>query len=773
MSNFVRALLCGAASSIALVSSPVWAQAGSGLSGPPQQPSPPGTEGGAPAADVPEADGTTPPTEQAGLEEIVVTAQKRAENLQKVPISVTAVTGAAIANSQINNIQGLANSIPNVQINSFSNSPDSAVFTIRGIGVNDADPYVGTTVSVIVDGVVVGVNTAALLSLFDIDRVEILRGPQGTLFGANTTGGAVNVITKQPTGKFGGEAQVVYGNYNRLDLNAAVNFPITDSLAGKVSVLHTGSDGFFRNYADGRRLGERNITVLRGYLKYDQDNYDATLIGEYDRSRNGSQTSVTIANPGDALFVPGETTGKINYKRGLSSDQPDSNDRDSYSLTLTQNLNTGIGKIVSITNYNEYDHDLFSDDDGTTRVLLQTHRQIKHKQWSQELRDHVDVNNNVQLILGGFYFWQKYQLLQDTKLDGFLQGLGQPQSQRQKNWSLSGFAQLYANLTDKLRLQGGIRYSHEKTTATSTTANTTPCGDFTCTGPGAPFSNFDDSIVPGTLIVASGKKSWNKIGYKVGVDYQVAPTVLVYGYHAHGFKSGGFTGRIAVAEDIGPYNPETVDTFEIGAKTDLLDRHLRINAAIFYNKYKDMQVVQNITFPNGANSAAIRNAGSAKSKGFELEVTTLPFEGLTLSGSLAYLDAYYTNFIVNPSAPKPLQINFAGRPLMNAPKWNATAGFSWKVPVANGELTTTGQYNYSSSKFAAFNELPTDKIGSVHLVNGTLSWAPASDDWSIGIWGRNLFKEKYFGQKLTLPGIGVLASLGNPREYGLDFKYHF
>lgn len=707
------------------------------------------------------------------LEEIIVTAQKRSENLQKVPISVTAVTGAAIADAQINNIQGLANSIPNVQINSFSNSPDSAVFTIRGIGVNDADPYVGTTVSVIVDGVVVGVNTAALLSLFDIDRVEILRGPQGTLFGANTTGGAVNVITKQPTGEFGGEVQVIYGNYNRLDLNAAVNFPITDSLAGKVSILHTGSDGFFRNYGDGRRLGERNITQLRGYLKLDHGNYDATVIGEYGRSRNGSQTSVTIANPGDALFVPGETAGLINYKRGFSGDQPDANDRDSYSLTLTQNLETGIGKLVSITNYNDYDNDLFSDDDGTTRVLLQTHRQITHKQFSQELRNHVDLTDDVQMILGGFYLWQKYQLLQDTKLDGFLRGLGQPQTQNQKNWSASGFAQFYANVSDSLRIQAGIRYSYERTTATSTTANTTPCGDFTCVGPGAALSSFDDPIAAGTFITASGKKSWKNVGYKIGLDYQASPTTLLYGYYARGFKSGGFTGRIAVAEDIGPYNPEHVDTFEIGAKMDLLDKRLRLNAGAFYNLYKDMQIVQNLTFPSGANSAAIRNAGSAKSKGFELEVTALPFDGLTLSGSLAYLDAYYTDFILNPSAPPASQVNFRGQPLMNAPKWNASAGFSWKAPVAGGQITATGQYNYTSSKFAAFANLPTDRIGPVDLVNGSLSWSPASDDWSIGIWGRNLFKEEYYGQKLTLPGVGILASLGTPREFGVDFKYHW
>ena len=225
-----------------------------------------------------------------GVTEIVVTAQKESQNLQDVPISVTAVTGEMIEDAQINNIADLSNSIPNVQINTFSNSPDSAVFTIRGVGVNDADPYVGTTVSVVVDGVVVGVNTAALLSLFDIERVEVLRGPQGTLFGANTTGGVINVITKQPTGEFGGDAQFVYGNYGQIEANASLNFSIGEQFAGKISVLHNEMNGYFRNYLDGERIGERNITTLRGYLQYDGADYDATLIGEYVRSRNGSQT---------------------------------------------------------------------------------------------------------------------------------------------------------------------------------------------------------------------------------------------------------------------------------------------------------------------------------------------------------------------------------------------------------------------------------------------------------------------------------------------------
>lgn len=705
-------------------------------------------------------------TRQGGLDVIVVTAQKQSENLQDVPISVTALTGEALENQQVGNIAELSNSIPNVQINTFANSPDTAVFTIRGIGVNDADPYVGTTVSVVVDGVVVGVNTAALLTLFDIDRVEILRGPQGTLFGANTTGGVVNVVTKQPTGEFGVDLQLVAGNYGQIETNAAVNFPITDNLAGKVSVLYNRNNGHFRNYLDGGRLGKRDIASFRGYLKYENGPYDATLIGEHVSSRNDSQTGILIAEPGDLFYTPGQTTNDFDFYRGQSNDQPNSNDRDSNSITLTQNLESGLGQITAITNYREYDQLLYSDDDAVTDVLLQTRRDTKHHQFSQELRTLAEIGDNVRLILGGFYFEQAYTLAQDGRLDGFMPGLGQPQTQDQDNWSISGFAQSYWDITPELTLQAGIRYSHEETEAVSTTANT-----FNDSG----VATFDDPIIPGSLIVASGKESWNNVGYKVGLDYQVRDGILLYGYYAHGFKSGGFTGRIAIAQDIGPFAPEKLDTIEMGVKADLFDRLLRMNLSGFYNFYNDMQVVQNITFPNGSNSASITNAGKAKTGGFELELTAAPLEGLSLSGSLAYLYAKYKEYDTQglDSTGTLVPISFAGNRLINAPKWSASFGFNWELPVANGTLNTNAQYNYTSSKYSNYTNLPIELIEPLHMVNAGMSWGPDNAGWDIGVYARNLFDEEYYNQKLALPGIGALASLGNPRQYGVIFNFTY
>lgn len=198
------------------------------------------------------------------LEEITVTAQKREEKSQSVPISITVVTPALIDKLHATTLQGLQGSLPNVQSSNFTNTPNTAAFSIRGIGVNEVDPFAGNTVSVVLDGVPQYFSYGALLDLFDVDRVEILRGPQGTLFGANTTGGVISVNTAQPTGELGGKFEGTYGNYNRIDVKAAVDFPIVPgTLAGKVAAMHTGRDGWFTNIVNGQPVGKRDLTDLR------------------------------------------------------------------------------------------------------------------------------------------------------------------------------------------------------------------------------------------------------------------------------------------------------------------------------------------------------------------------------------------------------------------------------------------------------------------------------------------------------------------------------
>lgn len=711
----------------------------------------------------------------AQLEEILVTAQKRQESLQDVPVAVSAVTGNYIENQKITDLSALNNTLPNVQINTFSNSPDSAVFNIRGVGVNDADPYVGTTVSVVVDGVVVGVNTAALLSLFDIERIEVLRGPQGTLFGANTTGGVINVITKQPTGEFGGEAQVSAGNHGRINANFALDLPITDDLAGKISVLHTQHDGFFKDEISGKDRGSSNVTSVRGYLQYMNGNYDATLKAEYVRSRNGSQPGVNIAVPGIVLYEEGYSSQKPRFRRTLSPGLKDQNDRDTYALTLTQNFSTDLGDWVSITDYREYDHELYSDDDGLPMTGIHTIRETDHRQYSQELRTTMQLSDSVELLVGAYGFYQEYELRQEGVLDGFMPGLSQPQTQEQERWSASLFSQVYWDINDRLRLQAGLRFAHEEAKAISTTAQ------YQAQNRPAKFGDrptMADVIVLQPLTVARGKEDWSDVGYKLGLDYQLYENTMVYGYIARGFKSGGFVGRIASPDDIGPFDTEYLDTIEFGVKADLLDRRLRVNAALFYNKYDDMQVTQNFTYADGSNSATIVNAGEAYSRGFELELTALPTDNLELSLAVAYLDAEYDEYDtlspdLNDPLGAPIPTDLSGNPLMNAPEWSGNASVNYSLPIAGGESNFFLQVTHAGSKYSNYTALPQEKIESVTLLNGSVSWEPFDGAWKVGVYGRNLTNKKYFSQKIwTHPSFGI-AAMGAPREVGVDLNYRW
>ncbi|MGE3601725.1 MAG: TonB-dependent receptor, partial [Dehalococcoidia bacterium] len=406
-----------------------------------------------------------------------MTAQKRAEGIQSVPISITAVSSADIEQTHTLNLTGLQGSIPNVQIGTFTNTPNSAVFTIRGIGVIEPDPYAGQTVSVVVDGVPQYFNMVSLLNLFDVERIEILRGPQGTLFGANTTGGVINVVTRQPTGELGGRARVTLGNYDRLDVNASFDFPVVqDLVAGKVSVVHSGRDGFVTNVVDGEDIDKLDTTALRGYLKYSADeHFDATLIAEYDRARNGAPLHIEASRPGELGYVP-EGTQPV----GALYPQPPSpcvvpNERchapdkyfggnngdgfsnmNAWSGTLTMNWNGDFAQVASVTGYKKFRLNEMTDQDGSALLLQGTIRTTEAWQFSQELRATLHPTDRFELLIGGFAMVDHYDQIARYHLQFAAPNIRQDTTQDQDNWSGSVFTQAYWRITDRLRLQAGL-----------------------------------------------------------------------------------------------------------------------------------------------------------------------------------------------------------------------------------------------------------------------------------------------------------------------------
>lgn len=731
-----------------------------------------------------------PSTEGSALETIIVTAQKRSENLQDVPISVTAITAQSIEDSHVVNLQALSGAVPDVQINHFSNTPTSAVFAIRGMSVIDPDPYAGQTVTVVMDGVPLLFNMISLPTLFDIDRVEVLKGPQGTLFGANTIGGVVNIVTGQPTGDFGGKAEGSIGNYNRVDGNVAFNFPVSDTIAGKVTLMHHSEDGYVTNIVDGESMGNQNDTAGRVYLKWTpNDTFNATLIQEVDQLRDGGPIVVAGDVPGDVEYVPagtqvagsalpmyqspclpaGQPCRAPSTYYSASSGVPDQEYVDMYATTLTMNYASAIGDLVSITGYRRFNDNNFTDQDGTPVFQDATHRITDGYQLTEEARDSFKPAPGVQMLVGSFLSYDHYIQTQNYLIQFAAPGFSQINTQNESSRTENLFVQTYVDLTDKLQFQGGLRGTSETTEMTAGIANlVNPTGVAEFTG-GVPVAGG---------FVANGERTWNNVGGKTGFDYKWSEDVMTYAYYARGFKSGGYVGRVSLPTDIGPYNPEYVDTLELGLKGDWLDHRLRTNIALFYNKYHDLQLAEIYFLKNSigvtVNGNTIVNAAQAKTQGVEFELQAAATEAWKFNMAMAYLYAKYTDFPYKDPNLGGTTVNRDGYDLQDAPPFSATFGTNYTFNMG-GAKTVLGILDRYTDKFYDYNldDTPRSTIRPTNYVDGTLDYTPDSKRWSVGLWVRNIANIHALSSVFEAPGTLGLASYAPPREFGATIRYNW
>ncbi|GAB4153092.1 MAG: TonB-dependent receptor [Sphingomonadales bacterium] len=701
---------------------------------------------------------------QSYIEDIVVTAQKREENLQAVPLSVSAFSGRGLENRQAYDLRAISGQVPSLVVTNVVNVQTTAAVSIRGIGVQEADPFIDPAVGVVLDGVFQGTNTTALLDLFDIERIEILRGPQGTLFGTNTIGGVINVVTKQPTGEFGGTARVTAGNFGRLDVMGSIDFPIIeDVLAGKVTGMFKSFDGHFRNTVDGRRTGGHNIGTLRAYLKLTpSDNFDATLQFEYTRGRSDSPPVLNAATPDLPLFVPGESRDPANpdLTRAFAAQGPNFSDLNNYGGLLTMNAALGGVDLVSITAYREWDLEEFTDQDATSLDLFNTLRPSDHYQFSQELRGTFSPLENVEMIAGGFFMKQNYTLNQRQDLFAFAPGLQAFLDNDQDTTSASGFAQLYWNVTDRLKLQAGGRYTWEE--KKMLVRNVTRIGSFVIADIFAPANG-----VP-------GEESWTTWGWRFGADYQVTDDMMVYAFTARGAHSGGFNGRITVPQDLGPFDPEFVDLYEIGAKTEWLDGRVRVNVAAFWNDYDDLQVDQLAQTGGGNITTQVLNAAGAETRGFELETTVVPVDNLTINGSLSFLDAEYTEFFLDLDGnPLNGQEDGSFLDLRNAPKWLISLGATYDMPTEAGTFSVHGNWRFSSRRETDTRNGVVGSIDPLHIVDANIKFTPPDERWAIRVWAKNLFDNDHVASGFFAANFNNFLLIGPPREVAVELTANF
>ncbi len=711
------------------------------------------------------------------VEEIIVSARRRTESIQDAPVSVTAISPNQLEAAASPNIQDLEGLTPNLVIDPNNVTPNSASIAIRGISFEDIEKSFDPAVGVILDGVYLGTNNGALLNFFDFSSVEVLRGPQGTLFGRNTTGGVINIRRSRPTGEFGGKVRVAFGNFGRQDYRAVLNTPLVeDKLAAKLFYFSSDFDGFYRNVTKNRRTGRsKSESVGVSVLATPVESFDLLLTAEH--GHDGGEVVVTPYNRSTDLIclqLPVGPGGSLVRVTGIPavecsprqpkdlytafSNQSDATSLSRNALTAEANWRLGWTTLTSVTGYIETDEDTNWDVDATSIDFFTTQRVQDYYQFSQEFRAAGDLSDNVNYVAGLYYFYSEYSLQQTSRLGAFLGNGRSTQLADHNAQSYAAFADVDWKLTERLRLSFGGRYTSD-------------------------HKKLNNRFVGGFNV--SGSETWNEFTPRVGVDYRFMDDVLGYASFTRGYRSGGYNGRAStVLSSITTYDPEKVDSYELGLKTSAFDRRLTFNVAAFYTKYNDKQEETVIPTPGGATAqeTIVTNAASATIKGLEFELTAVPVENLTFRAAMGLLDAEYDQFPSRSAAGLPIDLSTLT--MRRAPDVTGSISADYRFQTEAGDVVLSGQYRYidryqttisRAPGVIPFRNDPRGLTDAQNNVEASLSWSTtlANGKLSAQLWGRNLLNDKGLSSALPVAGLFTFGGVRPPRTYGIEIGYEF
>lgn len=702
------------------------------------------------------------------IEEVIVTARRREENLQDVPISISAYSAADMEARSFTNLRDLGEFTPNFNFyNHGDTGQTSAVVVIRGVGQTGANIYMDPGVGVYIDGVYLGRMQGVDFDLMDLERVEVLRGPQGTLFGKNTMGGVINMISARPGDDFSGSVELTTGRFNRLDGKAIVNIPLVPGkLAAKFSVATRNRDGYGErlDFFTGQKIDEMgDVERTSGRAVFDwtpNDRVDVLLSLDASKMRQtgpvrkvvefGQPPIIKLLN----IFVdpPYGDVFMTNNDFTTFSNGGNTNNVDAWGTALTVDWDIESWAVKSITSYREMDSLNDVDPDGSIYQIINLLNTINQKQFSQELQiSGVSFADRLNWIGGLYYFEEKASTDQTTTVMGDLKdiiGLDltifiKPASSVKH---YAAFGQGTYAINDKLSLTAGIRYSYDQKEVSR---------DIT--------GRFN---VPWE----SRSANWGAFSGRFGMEYTWDDDVMTYVSVARGFKSGGIFAHATTSNAFQSFDPEYIWTYEIGMKSDFLDHRIRFNTSLFYSQYDDIQF--RVTTADPVTLAPITimdNVAAAEVKGFEVEIVAAPAQGLTLSAAVGFTDAKYTK--ADPASP----VNETSK-FTKTPKWTAILAGQYTVPVKKwGELISRVDYAYKSKVYHDTLNSPRATQAGYGLLNMSLTFATLDSNWSVSMFGSNLMDKRYI-----LAGTDFVGGLGfaevqyaRPREWGVRLTYRY
>ena len=716
------------------------------------------------------------------LEEIVVTARKREQSIQEVSMSITAFSGEQLEESRIVNAQDLSWYTPGLFATGSRGDADP-LYTIRGIGLNDAFSNNNPTVGVYINEVNQPFTPMMSFQLFDLDRVEVLKGPQGTLYGRNTTGGAINVFSRRPGDEVNGYLRGDFGNYDRFELEGAVGGPFSDQAGGRIAVYTTQqNDGWITNAFNGQKIGELDQTALRGTLEWTpNDDLGLMLIGYYaeDKSDSAAREHVGFL---DGAFSPNLCQAAIEGRRDetqcvsfLGYSDPSSDrytvenssiygqdaEGDTFGFTLAADWQIGNMALSSVTGYSDYDRVYTEDSDGTPIVMIDTQSTSRIDVFSQELRLTSSTDTGLDWVIGVYYtddemFFDFQQALDEHV---FLTRVSQNFTQSTTAWALFGYATL--PVTDRLSLVGGLRYTDEEKDFDYFGFDHDPFGTTQMPAFGVvPVPEYQDSI---------SHDDWTG---EFGVEYQVADDSMVYANVSKGFKSGGYKGAISFTEaELEPFEPETLYAYEAGIKSTLAEGTLRINAAGYYYDWEDFQAFVT-EIRGGVPVLVLSNAGDAEVLGIEVDILWQPTDRLQFGAGGNWMDTEITKYNAIPGTG-----DNSGNKLANSPDlmFNARGRYEFPVGGSGWRSFVAADAMYRDDIYFSLGNNGQNSQESFWLWNGRIGIVSPDQHWDISIWGKNLGDEFYITQSYDNTG-GIFPSqnfLGMPRTYGVSAKYSF
>jgi iron complex outermembrane receptor protein len=696
--------------------------------------------------------------------EIIVTATKRAESVQDIPIAVSVIGGDTLSKSRVTQADELVTRTPNLQLTSTvgDNTP---IFALRGVSMSDYSLNQSSPVATYYDEVYKG-NVAFLgVAMFDLERVEVLRGPQGTLYGKNTTGGAVNLISRAPKlGETNGYLNLGYGNYNRIDANGAINLPLGDKLALRVAGTYSTADGWFKNVIPGQPdLAGVNEYGIRAALRFEpSDGIDITLRGStsYQNPRNYG----IYAQP-EAVNRPGLG------QREIAANVTDRRHARTYSLSLTANVELNdVLTLTSITAWDKGSLDFFEDTDGQAIQLLEIPYVDRANQVAQDLRLTSDFKGPFNFILGAFYHRESvfnqttFQIANDVDFDG-LPGvtaadcaIGFPLACRFQNSfdqlkkSFAIYSDANFEITDALTLRGGLRFTHDTGEQTGFRSD--------ALGP-------DNVLVTNLIPPSNLRYKTNNLSGKVGFDYKFESGQLLYASYSRGYRANSFNAQAFFdPSEISVAKPEKIDAFEVGLKSQFADRRVTLNLAGFYYKYANQQFI-NIDPTSAAQT--LLNIPKSRILGGEAELTARATDALTLRAGLGLLSTKIEQGIVSG-------IDVAGRKLSNAPSLSLNGGFDATVlDNDKGKLSLHGDISYAGAQFFEVLNIPRLEQSSYVLLGGHIDWESGNGRWNASVWAKNLTDKFYFTSRVDLlAGFGFdYNHVAAPRTFGVTVGTKF